>query len=82
MSAQVTRSSRAVRRARRVEALRSSARLFVRNKMGVAGLVILVVFVLVALFANVLAPESRLVVTNAPGAEGSGAQVVRGAFLP
>jgi peptide/nickel transport system permease protein len=65
---EVTRSGRAVRRARRVQALRSSARLFVRNKMAVAGLAILVVFVLMALFANVLAPEARLSVINAPGA--------------
>jgi len=36
--------------------------------MGVAGLAILVVFVLIALFADVLAPEARLSVTNAPGA--------------
>jgi peptide/nickel transport system permease protein len=65
---EATRSGRAVRRARRVQALRSSARLYFRNRMGVAGLAILVVFVLIALFANVLAPESRLAVTNAPGA--------------
>jgi peptide/nickel transport system permease protein len=63
-----TQSSSAVRRARRVQALRSSAGLFFQNKMGVAGLTILVVFVLMALFADVLAPESRLSVTNAPGA--------------
>jgi peptide/nickel transport system permease protein len=60
-------SGRAVRRARRMQALKSSAGLFVRNKMGVAGLAILVVFVLVAVFADVLAPESRLAVTSAPG---------------
>jgi peptide/nickel transport system permease protein len=65
---EATRSGRAVRRARRVQALRSSVRLYFRNRMGVAGLTILVVFVLIALFANVLAPESRLAVTNAPGA--------------
>jgi peptide/nickel transport system permease protein len=35
--------------------------------MGVAGLTILVVFVLMAVFADVLAPEARLSVTNAPG---------------
>ena len=72
MSARVTpeaiRSGREVRRARRVQALKSSIGLFVRNKMGVAGLAILVVFVLVAVFADVLAPEARLSVTNAPGA--------------
>jgi peptide/nickel transport system permease protein len=36
--------------------------------MGVAGLTILTVFVVLALFADVLAPEARLTVTNAPGA--------------
>jgi peptide/nickel transport system permease protein len=36
--------------------------------MGVAGLTILVAFVFVAVFADVLAPEVRLSVTNAPGA--------------
>jgi peptide/nickel transport system permease protein len=72
LSARVTpsapRSGRAVRRARRIQAFKSSARLFARNKMGVAGLTILVVFVFMALFADVLAPEARLSVTNAPGA--------------
>jgi peptide/nickel transport system permease protein len=72
VSAQVTpgdtRSGRSVRRARRVRAIRSSAGLFVRNKMGVTGLIILIVFILMAVFADVLAPETRLSVTNAPGA--------------
>ena len=71
MSARVTpeatRSGRAVRRARRVQAFKSSARLFAGNKMGVAGLAILAVFVFMAVFADVLAPEARLSVTNAPG---------------
>jgi peptide/nickel transport system permease protein len=68
VSAQATRSARAVRRTRRTEAFKSSARLFARNRMGVAGLAILLVFVILALFADVLAPESRLSVTDAPGA--------------
>jgi peptide/nickel transport system permease protein len=68
VSAQATGSGRAVRRARRVQAFKSSARLFARNKLGMAGLVILVAFGLLALFADVLVPESRLSVTNAPGA--------------
>jgi peptide/nickel transport system permease protein len=71
VSARVTpeagRSGRAVRRARRVEAFKSSARLFIRNKMGVAGLVILIVFALLAIFADVIVPEASLSVTNAPG---------------
>ena len=68
MSAQATRSGRAVRRTRRIQAFKSSARLFARNKMGIAGLVILTVFTLMALFADVLVPEARLSVTDAPGA--------------
>ena len=68
MSAQATRSGRAVRRTRRIQAFKSSARLFARNKMGVAGLAILTVFTLMALFADVLVPEARLSVTDAPGA--------------
>jgi len=57
-----------VRRARRIQAFEASARLFAGNRMGVAGLIILVVFVLMALFADVLVPEARLSVTDAPGA--------------
>jgi peptide/nickel transport system permease protein len=68
VSAQATRGGRNVRRARRIQAFKSSARLFAGNRMGVAGLIILVVFALMALFADVLAPEARLSVTNAPGA--------------
>jgi peptide/nickel transport system permease protein len=68
VSAQATRSGRAVRRTRRIQAFWSSARLFARNKMGLAGLIILTVFTLMALLADVLVPEARLSVTNAPGA--------------
>jgi peptide/nickel transport system permease protein len=68
MSAGAAPSARAVRRTRRVRALKSSARLFAKNRMGVAGLAILTVFVVLALFADVLVPEARLSVTNAPGA--------------
>jgi peptide/nickel transport system permease protein len=57
-----------MRRTRRVRALKSSARLFAKNRMGVAGLAILTVFVVLALFADVLVPEARLSVTEAPGA--------------
>jgi peptide/nickel transport system permease protein len=66
-SARTTPSGRAVRRARRIQAFKASARLFARNKMGMAGLLILTVFVLLALFADVLVPEARLSVTQAPG---------------
>jgi peptide/nickel transport system permease protein len=68
MSAGAAPSARAVRRTRRVRALKSSARLFAKNRMGVAGLAILTVFVVLALFADVLVPEARLSVTEAPGA--------------
>jgi peptide/nickel transport system permease protein len=68
MSAGAAPSARAVRRTRRVRALKSSARLFAKNRMGVAGLAILTVFVGLALFADVLVPEARLSVTEAPGA--------------
>lgn len=51
-----------------MRALKSSARLFAKNKMGVAGLAILAVFVTLALLADVIAPEARLSVTDAPGA--------------
>jgi peptide/nickel transport system permease protein len=68
VSAQATRGGRAMRRTRRIQAFKSSARQFARNKMGLAGLMILTVFTLMALFADVLVPEARLSVTNAPGA--------------
>ena len=67
MSVQAAPSARAVRRTRRIRALKSSAKLFAKNKMGVAGLAILTVFVVLALFADVLVPEARLSVANAPG---------------
>jgi peptide/nickel transport system permease protein len=50
-----------------MRALKSSARLFARNRMGVAGLAILTVFVVLAVFADVLVPEARLSVADAPG---------------
>jgi peptide/nickel transport system permease protein len=56
-----------VRRTRRVRALKSSASLFAKNRMGVAGLAILTVFVVLALLADVLVPEARLSAANAPG---------------
>jgi peptide/nickel transport system permease protein len=67
VSAQAAPSARAVRRTRRVRALKSSASLFAKNRMGVAGLAILTVFVVLALLADVLVPEARLSAANAPG---------------
>jgi peptide/nickel transport system permease protein len=68
VSARAAPGARALRRTRQARALKSSAKLFARNKMGVAGLAILTVFVVLALFADVLVPEARLSVTEAPGA--------------
>jgi peptide/nickel transport system permease protein len=68
VSAGAAPSARALRRTRRARAFKSSAKLFARNKMGVAGLAVLTVFVVLALFADVLVPEARLSVTEAPGA--------------
>jgi peptide/nickel transport system permease protein len=67
VSAGAASSARTVRRTRRVRALKSSVRLFAKSKMGVAGLAILTVFVVLALFADVLVPEARLSVAEAPG---------------
>jgi peptide/nickel transport system permease protein len=67
VSAHAAPSARAVRRTRRVRAFKSSARLFAKNRMGVAGLAILTVFVVLALLADVLVPEARLSVADAPG---------------
>ncbi|MGH3148867.1 MAG: hypothetical protein ACRDTR_24060, partial [Rubrobacter sp.] len=53
MSTQAAPSAGSVRRTRRVRAFKSSARLFLRNRMGVTGLAILTVFVLLAVFADV-----------------------------
>jgi peptide/nickel transport system permease protein len=67
VSAGAAPGARAVRRTRRARALKSSARLFAKNKMGVAGLIILTVFIVLATFADVLVPEARLSVADAPG---------------
>jgi peptide/nickel transport system permease protein len=67
VSAGAASSARTVRRTRRVRALKSSVRLFAKSKMGVAGLAILTVFVVLAFFADVLVPEARLSVAEAPG---------------
>jgi peptide/nickel transport system permease protein len=57
-----------IRWQRRKRAFLGAARVFRRNGLGITGLAILLFFVLMALFADVLAPEERLSVTNAPGA--------------
>ena len=67
MSTRATPSARSVGRTRRIRALRSSAKIFAKNKMGVVGLTVLTVFVLLAIFADVLVPAASLSVTNAPG---------------
>jgi peptide/nickel transport system permease protein len=67
VSAQAAPSASAVRRTRRIRAFKSSARLFAKSRMGVMGVAILTVFVALALLADVLVPEARLSVANAPG---------------
>jgi peptide/nickel transport system permease protein len=52
---------------RRKRAFQGAARVFRRNRMGLAGLIILLFFVLMALFADVLVPAERLLATHAPG---------------
>jgi peptide/nickel transport system permease protein len=56
-----------IRWQRRKRAFVGAARVFSKNALGITGLVILVFFVLLALFADVLAPEERLSVTRATG---------------
>jgi peptide/nickel transport system permease protein len=48
-------------------AFSSAARVFARNKLGLAGLVILVIFIGMAVFADVLVSPERLQVAHAPG---------------
>lgn len=57
----------AIRWQRRKRAFVGAARVFARNPLGIVGLAILVFFVLLALFADILAPEERLSVTQATG---------------
>jgi peptide/nickel transport system permease protein len=53
---------------RRKRSLVGAARVFRRNGLGMIGLIILLFFVTLAIFADVLVPAERLRVTNAPGA--------------
>jgi peptide/nickel transport system permease protein len=67
MSIESAPGKRAIRWQRRKRAFVGAARVFSKNALGITGLVILVFFVLLALFADVLAPEERLSVTHATG---------------
>ena len=60
-------SARQIARRRRTQAFRQNWRVFCRYHSGVAGLVILVVFVLVAVFAPLLAHPDTIEVTKATG---------------
>lgn len=59
--------ARALRRQRRRRAVTGAWRIYRRNPLGMVGLVILVVFITVALFADVIVPEERLSVSAATG---------------
>ena len=61
-------SPRAIARARRRQAAGRAWREYRRNSIGMVGLVILILFVAMAVFAPVLVPESELDVTKATGA--------------
>jgi peptide/nickel transport system permease protein len=60
-------SSRRIKRARRKKAFLGAWRIYRRNKAGMLGLSILVVFALVAIFADVIVPPERLSVIEATG---------------
>jgi peptide/nickel transport system permease protein len=59
--------SRRIRRIRRRRAMADTWRIFRANRLGVIGACILVIFILMALFADVLVPAERLRSTTAPG---------------
>ena len=67
MSTPVIASPRRIKRARRKKALLGAWRVYRRNKAGMIGLSILVVFALMAIFADVLVPPERLSVIEATG---------------
>jgi len=63
----VVASGRSIRWERRRRALAETLRTFRHNKLGMIGASILIVFILLAFFADVLVPPERLKVTTAPG---------------
>jgi peptide/nickel transport system permease protein len=60
-------SPRQLTRRRRAQSWKRSWRIFRGNRAGLAGLVVLTLFILIALFAPLLAPKSGLSVTEATG---------------
>ncbi|MGH2788798.1 MAG: ABC transporter permease [Actinomycetota bacterium] len=52
---------------RRKRSFLGAARVFRRNGLGLTGLIILLFFILMALFADVLVPAERLLATHSPG---------------
>lgn len=67
MSSTALASPRRIRRERRKRAFLDSWRIFRKNRFGAIGLSILVVFGLMAIFADVLVPAERLSVIKATG---------------
>jgi peptide/nickel transport system permease protein len=68
MSSTALASPRRIRRERRKRAFLDAWRIFRKNKFGAVGLSILVLFGLMAIFADVLVPAERLSVIDATGA--------------
>ena len=66
MSATIA-SARSIRWQRRRRAFLDAFRVYSRNRLGMIGLVILALFALVAVFADVLVPPERLSVAHATG---------------
>ena len=67
MSSQTLASPRRIKRERRKRAFLGAWAIYRKNLIGMIGLTILVVFALVAIFADVLVPPERLSVINATG---------------
>ncbi|MDQ4096181.1 MAG: ABC transporter permease [Actinomycetota bacterium] len=67
MSTQTLASPRQIKRQRRKKAFIGAWRVYRKNRLGMIGLVILVFFALMAIFADVIVPPERLSVIEATG---------------
>ncbi len=67
MSTQALASPRQIKRQRRKKAFIGAWRVYRKNRLGMIGLVILVFFALMAIFADVIVPPERLSVIEATG---------------
>ena len=67
MSSQTLASPRQIKRQRRKKAFLGAWRVYRKNRLGMIGLVILVFFALMAIFADVIVPPERLSVIEATG---------------